>query len=140
IDLRAGVARGEDFDGQVGSARKELARGSGESKSAQAFFRKEGNIRRATVAVVHPTTQVGAKHSAQTVLPIEGLKRKKQAGENTLVLKVVLGAHNQFTVDYFVDVSVIRQRLKFRLRPDLGWVFGRNAHGGNLPNPLWPVN
>src|SRR6266566_5210397 len=58
VDFRPRVAGREDFDGQVGRTGKEFARGRGEAEAAQAFFRKEGNVRRATVAVAHPTTQV----------------------------------------------------------------------------------
>jgi len=48
------------------------------------------------------------------------------------VIKIVLGAHNQFAADHFVDVAVIRQSPQLGLGPFLLRNIGRPNHHESL--------
>lgn len=71
VHLRAGVARGEDFNRQVGCARKKGLGVGLETQPEQALFRDKRNIRRAAVPVFHPKPHAGTEHRAEPVEAVE---------------------------------------------------------------------
>jgi hypothetical protein len=51
------------------------------------------------------------------------------------MIGIVLGAHNHFAVDHFMEVAVLGQGLQFCLGPDLLHRFALRDHGVNVEAP-----
>jgi hypothetical protein len=140
VNLRAGVAGREDFNRQVGCAgQKGLGVGL-ETEPEQAFFRDKGNIQRAAVPVFHPKPHAGTEHSTEPVEAIEILQGEIESFADLFVLEIVLGTHNQFAIDKFMDVSFLGHGLKFGFRPGFPGFFAHRAHGGIVAGRRQIVN
>jgi len=119
IDFGARIAAGENFDAKVGGFREKAASVGGESEGFEPSSANEGHIRRATVAVFHPETEIRAEHGAEARLFIVGGHGGGNARDDEFVLEIVFRAHDQFAIDQLVRVRVGGQRLKIFFGPDL---------------------
>jgi hypothetical protein len=75
----------------------------------------------AAIAVVHPEAGTGVQHRTQTVLGDEVKKRGKQSRADAAMVPVILGTHNQFSVDQFTNETILGQSLQLGLGPNLIW-------------------
>src|SRR5205823_9529290 len=100
--------------------------------AGQALLGNERDIRRSAVAILHPEAGAGVEDYSEPVVLGVVAQSQKKAGGDISVLKVVFGAHDQFSIDHFVNETVLRQSFQFSLGPDFRWCFGRSVHTAML--------
>src|SRR6266571_3287988 len=128
VNFGAGVIWRKDFHGQIGRAGKKSACRALETERNQPFPADKRDVRRAAVPVLHPEACAGVQDGSGPFRLDESPHRRQQLGANVTVEEIILGTHNQFAVDDFMDVSVLRQRLQLRLGPDLPGRLDYSAH------------
>ncbi len=132
VDFGAGMVEGKDFHRQVRCSGKKGASRAFEAQRLQPGAADKGDIRRAAVAVLHPKPRAGVEDCAEAPCLVEIDQGRRKPRANVPMVEVVLRAHNQFTVDQFMEVAVLGQGLQLRLRPDFPGRFDRRVHGGKL--------
>ena len=125
VQLPAARRGREDLDGEVGGALVEPRRGTAETLEPGPG--DKGDVRGAAVPALHPEAGARIPDRTQAVQVGEGLQGGQEPRANLAVLPVVLRAHDQLTVDDFVEVAVLGQGLQLSLRPRLG---GRRTRRG----------
>src|SRR5262249_27065455 len=117
LNFGTGIVRRKDLNCQIGSTGEKFAGRGLKAQFLETPLWNEGNIRRAAVAALHPEASAGIEHNAKPVFDCVVVQGSRQSHADTAVIKVVFRAQDQFPVNQFVLVPIIRQRLQLRLGP-----------------------
>ncbi len=82
--------------------------------------------------MLHPEARAGIQHRPKPLATHECPHRRQELRTDVTVIKVVFGAHDQFSTNHLVNKTILRQGRQFRFGPNLLGSFHCNIHERNL--------